>query len=476
MKWETVIGLEVHAELSTKSKIFCACTTAYGGEPNTHVCPVCSGMPGTLPTLNRAVVEYALRVGLALGCTITKHCRFDRKNYFYPDLPKAYQVSQFHSPIGRNGRLGIEVDGQARDIGISEIHMEEDSGKLIHDRGGTYMDFNRCGVPLLEIVSRPDFRNAAEVIAYLEKLRETLMYLDVCDCKMQEGSLRADVNISVRPAGGEMGVRTEMKNINSFKAIRRAIEHETMRQIQVLESGGQVAQETRRWDDGMGRSFAMRSKENAPDYRYFPEPDLPPIHVDDAWLDRIKRTMPEPAWQKRERYVGVYGLSEYDASVLTTHRNISRQFESLAEHSGEPVESARLVTGEIMRLMNGANIQPENLNLDIGKFSTLVSLVVGGRINRGAYKETAEAVFTHNLDPENYIAENGLAMLDSGEAIDGAVDAVLAGNANAVAEYRAGKTKVFGFLMGQVMEKLGGAGNPDTAKKSLAAKLDEFHG
>ena len=413
MNWEIVMGLEVHAELSTRSKIFCACTTAFGGDPNTHVCPVCSGMPGVLPRLNRAVVEYALRTGLALGCEITRHCKFDRKNYFYPDLPKAYQVSQLYAPICRDGHLEIEVEGRKKTINIREIHMEEDAGKLVHDPrgGGALMDFNRCGVPLLEIVSQPDFRSAGEVAAYLEKLRETLLYLDVSDCKMQEGSLRADVNLSVRPEGGEMGVRTEMKNLNSFKAIGRAIEYEAARQIEILESGERVIQETRRWDDDKGVSSGMRSKENAQDYRYFPEPDLLPMDIDDAWLARVKENLPELAHQKRERYARVFGLSEYEASILTNHKNISSLFESVSGQSGEPLEAAHLITGEILRLMNSANILPEDLSLDERKLSTLIGLVQGGKINRAAYKETVEAVFINNVDPESYIAEKGLLMV-----------------------------------------------------------------
>ena len=473
MKWETVIGLEVHAELSTKSKIFCGCTTAYGGEPNTHVCPVCAGMPGVLPKLNRSVVEYALRLGIALNCAITKYCKFDRKNYFYPDLPKAYQVSQLYAPICRDGYLEIETDGQKKKIRIREIHMEEDAGKLIHDpRGsGTFMDFNRCGVPLLEIVSQPDFRSAGEVMAYLEKLRETLLYLEVCDCKMQEGSLRADVNLSVRPAGGEMGVRTETKNMNSFKAIGRAIEYETERQIDILEDSGHVVQETRRWDDDGGTSSGMRSKENAQDYRYFPEPDLLPMDIDDAWLESVRRNLPELAHQKRERYVRGFGISQSAAAVLTVHKNISNLFENIARQSGQPLEAANLITGEIMRLMNNTNTLPEDLSLDAGKLSTLITLVSGGKINRGAYKETAEAVFLHNVDPESYVAEKGLLMINDDKAIIEATEAVLAENQNTVADYRAGKEKVFGFLMGQVMKKLGGTGNPDMAKKILTEML-----
>jgi aspartyl-tRNA(Asn)/glutamyl-tRNA(Gln) amidotransferase subunit B len=345
MSWEIVMGLEVHAELSTKSKIFCECTAAFGGEPNTHVCPICSGMPGTLPILNRAVVEYAIRLGLALGCSITRNCKFDRKNYFYPDLPKAYQLSQLYTPICQDGHVDIETDEGMKSIRIREIHMEEDAGKLTHVQGNAYMDFNRCGVPLLEIVSQPDFRSSGEVLAFLEKLRETLLYLGICDCKMQEGSLRTDVNISVRPIGGEMGVRTEMKNLNSFKAIDRAIEYESKRQKEILKEGGLVVQETRRWDDDEGESYGMRSKENAQDYRYFPEPDLLPVIIDDAWLESIRESLPELACQKRERYRRNFGLSEYDATVLTTHKNISDLFEAVSELSGEPLETAHLITG-----------------------------------------------------------------------------------------------------------------------------------
>jgi len=473
MKWETVIGLEVHAELSTKSKIFCACSTSYGGEPNTHVCPVCAGMPGVLPKLNRSVVEYALRLGIALNCTITKHCKFDRKNYFYPDLPKAYQVSQLYAPICRDGHLEIEVEGLKKKIGIREIHMEEDAGKLIHDPrgGGTFMDFNRCGVPLLEIVTHPDFRSAAEVLAYLEKLRETLLYLDVCDCKMQEGSIRADINLSVRESGAELGVRTETKNMNSFKAIGRAIEYEIERQIDILEDGAQVTQETRRWDDDRGVSSGMRSKENAQDYRYFPEPDLLPIDVDDGWLAKVRENLPELAHQKRERYSRDFGIPESEAAVLTVHKNISGLFETVAQQSGQPLESAHLITGEIMRLLNNSNILPEDLSIDAGKLSTLVTLVTGGKINRGAYKETAEAIFTRNVDPETYIAEKGLLMINDDTTVIEAVKSVIAENQGTVAEYRAGKEKVFGFLMGQVMKKLGGKGNPEVMKKTLTDML-----
>jgi aspartyl-tRNA(Asn)/glutamyl-tRNA(Gln) amidotransferase subunit B len=430
-------------------------------------------MPGVLPVLNRSVVEYALRLGLALECAITKHCKFDRKNYFYPDLPKAYQVSQLYAPICRDGHLDIEVDGRKKTIRIREIHMEEDAGKLIHDAkgAGTCMDFNRCGVPLLEIVSQPDFRSATDVIVWLEKLRETLLYLDVCDCKMQEGSIRADINLSVRPEGAELGVRTETKNMNSFKAIGRAIEYETARQIEILEDSGYVVQETRRWDDEKLESYGMRSKENAQDYRYFPEPDLLPMEIDDSWLASVKANLPELAHQKRERYCRDFGIPESEAAVLTVHKNICDLFQTIARQSGQPVETAHLLTGEIMRLMNSANILPEDLVLNTDKFSALIALVTGGKINRSAYKETVEAVFKDNVDPEIYIAEKGLTMLNDDNTVIEAVRTVINENQNSAEDYRAGKEKIFGFLMGQVMKKLGGKGNPDMVKKILIEML-----
>ena len=476
MSWETVIGLEVHAELSTKSKIFCGCSTSFTGVPNTHVCPGCCGMPGALPVLNSAVLEYAVKLGIVLNCEITRHSKFDRKNYYYPDLPNAYQISQLHAPICRNGFLEIETCGQDADIvkkkiGIHQIHMEEDAGKLVHAADGTYMDFNRCGIPLLEIVSKPDFRSAAEVIAYLEKLRETLLYLDICDCKMQEGSIRADINLSVRKPGDELGVRTETKNMNSFKAIVRAIEYERERQIEILEDGGQLFQETRRWDDEKGTSYGMRAKANAQDYRYFPDPDLPPINIDETWLTNIKESIPELAYQKRERYVRDMGIAESAAVVLTVHKNISDLFEAVAELSRQPVEAANLIAGEIMRLMNVANMLPEDLVIDANKLSILVGFITSGKINRGAYKETVEAIFTDNVEPEKYIAEKGLMMVSDDGAIIEAVKAVIAENESSVADFRGGKEKVFGFLMGMVMKKLGKGGNPDMAKKALEEAL-----
>ena len=472
MTWESVIGLEVHAELSTKSKIFCACSTEFGGEPNSHVCPVCSGMPGTLPTLNKNVVEYATRLGLVLDCKIAGRSVFDRKNYFYPDLPKAYQVSQLYAPICTDGCLTIESGEQAKNIGIREIHMEEDAGKLIHAEDGSYMDFNRCGVPLLEIVTLPDFRDGDEVIAFLEKLREILLYLDICDCKMQEGSLRVDVNLSLRPdAAAPLGTRTEMKNLNSFKAVRRAIAAEEQRHRRILEGGGAVRQETRRWDDETGQSHGLRTKENAPDYRYFPEPDLLPVIMDAAWLARIKSEIPELAHEKRVRYQRDWGLSDADAKILTGHKRVADLFESIAEKSAEALEAARLMTGEIMHLAHEANISPEDMTVSDDKLALLVSFVAEGKISRGAYKETVEAVFRHDTNPETYISEKNLWMQSDDESLGRTVETVLSENAAAVEDYQNGKDKAFGFLVGQCMRKLGAGTDPAKLRALLAERL-----
>ena len=472
MGYEAVIGLEVHAELSTKSKIFCGCSTRFGAEPNTQVCPVCTGMPGSLPVFNRAVAEYAIRAGVALGCEISPLTKFDRKNYFYPDLPKAYQVSQLYLPICRDGCLEIEVDGKKKRIGIREIHMEEDAGKLVHDGEGTLIDYNRGGVPLIEIVSQPDLGSADEVIAYLEKLRETLLYLDVCDCKMQEGSLRADINLSVRPAGSAvLGIRTEMKNMNSLKAIHRAIGYETARQIELLDRGGAVEQETRRWDDDKGVSTGLRSKENAQDYRYFPEPDLLPLQIDAGWIARIRAEMPEIPEQKRARYTGEMGLSPYDAALLTTSKPLSDLFEGAAAISKKPKETANLILVEVMRLLNDGGGSPDDLRLDAEKLAAIVNLIGEGVINRSAGRAALEALFKHGTDPQAYIREHGLAMTQDTGLIESAVEKALAENPKSVEDYRAGKEKAFGFLVGQTMKALGGKGDPQMVNRLLREKL-----
>lgn len=473
-QYEIVCGLEVHVELSTQSKIFCGCTTAFGGEPNTHVCPVCTGMPGTLPVLNRRVVEFAVRTGLALGCEITRYNRFDRKNYFYPDLPKAYQVSQLYLPICRDGSLAIMGEGFSKTVGIHKIHMEEDAGKLFHDpwEDCTLVDYNRCGVPLLEIVSQPDLRGPDEVVAYLEKLREILLFLGVSDCKMQEGSMRADINLSVRPVGQlELGTRTEMKNMNSFKAIHRAVRFEAKRQIELLEEGGRVKQETRRWDDNKDTSFAMRSKENAQDYRYFPEPDLLSIEIDDTWIARVKAEMPELPNAKRARYQSAFSLPEYDAITLTSSREIAALFEQATAICREPKEVSNMIMTDVMRLMTDTGTIPEALTLDPAKLAEVVELVAGGKINRGVGKEVLEKVFLENVEPLTYVERQGLLMLDDDSLVGEAVDRVLADNPQSAADYKGGKQKAFGFLVGQVMRALKGKANPQAVNRILRERL-----
>lgn len=468
MNYETVIGLEVHVELATQSKIFCGCTTAFGGAPNTHVCPVCAGMPGSLPVLNRQAVEYALRAGVALHCHINRSNQFDRKNYFYPDLPKAYQISQLYYPICQNGYL--EINHGAKRIGIHEIHLEEDAGKLIHDpwEDCSLIDYNRCGVPLIEIVSEPDFRNADEVIAYLEKLREILLYLEISDCKLQEGSMRADVNLSVRPFDGPYGVRTEMKNLNSFKSIARAIHYEGMRQIETLEEGGRVIQETRRWDDNKDASYAMRSKENAQDYRYFPEPDLPPLLVSQEWIEHIIENLPETAEEKRQRYISM-GLTAYDAQVITAERPIALLFERTCAICQNPKETANLITGEILRLVKETSTP--NLSVDPQKLATLICLITSGAVNRNVGKKVLEAIVKDDADPETYIAIHGLGMIQDTSAIASAVDQAINENPKSVEDYQKGKEKAFRFLVGQTMKALQGRGDPDIVNQLLQQRL-----
>lgn len=475
MEWEIVMGLEVHTELSTKTKIFCNCSTQFGGEPNTHVCEICSGMPGTLPLLNKKVVEYAVRTGLATNCTITQYNKFDRKNYFYPDLPKAYQISQLYLPICRNGYIEVDAaDGEKKKIRIHEIHMEEDAGKLIHDEWEdcTLVDYNRCGVPLLEIVSEPDFRSAEEVLQYLERLRAILQYIGASDCKMQEGSLRADINLSVRKKGEEkFGVRTEMKNMNSFKAIQRAIEYESQRQIELLEEGGVVTQETRRWDDNKGVSTAMRSKEDAQDYKYFPEPDLPPIEISDEYIENIKNNMPELPQEKKQRYMTELGLPEYDTNILTGSVYLVRLFERTVEVTGNPKDSANWIMGELMKLLNDSQTLPENMSFEFDSLGKIINLVNSGKINRGTGKKVLEKVFTDNVEPEKYIEENSLgAMTDTG-AIKSVIEQVIAENEKSVNEYKGGKTQAFQYLIGQSMRALRGKAPAQEVQKILKELL-----
>ena len=475
MAWETVMGLEVHVELATKSKIFCSCTTEFGGEPNTHCCPICTGMPGTLPVVNKQVVNYAMKAGMALNCEITRYNKFDRKNYFYPDLPKAYQISQLYLPICRNGRVPIEVDGVKKDIRIHEIHMEEDAGKLIHDdfNDETKCDYNRCGVPLIEIVSEPDFRSADEVIAYLEKLKSTLEYLGVSDCKMQEGSMRADVNLSVRQAGSEeFGTRTEMKNLNSFKAIAKAINYEAKRQIDVIERGGKVVQETRRWDDNKDKSYAMRSKENAEDYRYFPEPDIPPIEIDDDWYNANLASLPEFADAKRARYVSEFGLPEYDAGIITTQKALADFFEETTAICGKPKEVSNWIMGELMRLLGENDAEAKDMKLTPKALATLIELVEKKTINRNKAKEIFAIAFKEDLDVAKYVKDNNLEQVSDEGLVKEIVDKAIANNPQAVEDYKSGNKKAIGFLMGQCMKELKGKGDPGVVNKLLTEALN----
>lgn len=471
MEWEIVMGLEVHTELATKTKIFCGCSTEFGGEPNTHVCEICSGMPGTLPLLNKRVVEFAIRTGVATNCTITQNNKFDRKNYFYPDLPKAYQISQFYLPICRNGYIEVNTkDGEKKKIGIHEIHMEEDAGKLIHDEfeDCTLVDYNRCGVPLLEIVSEPDFRSAEEVIDYLSKLRAILQYTGVSDCKMQEGSLRADVNLSVRPKGqAEFGTRTEMKNLNSFHAIERAIAYEAQRQIELIEDGEKVVQETRRWDDNKGYSYAMRSKEDAQDYKYFPEPDLPPIEISDEQIEEIKSTMPELPEEKRERYLNELGLPEYDTGIITGDIALVKFFESTLEKCDSPKDVANWIMGEVMKLLNDSATLTENNPLKPEALAAVINMVKSNKINRGTGKKVLEKVFTDGVDPEKYVEENNLAQVTDLSALRPIIEQVIAENEKSVSEYKAGKTQAMGYIMGQAMRALKGKAPAQEVQKIL---------
>ena len=474
-EYETVIGLEVHVELATKTKIFCGCSTEFGGAPNTHTCPVCTGMPGSLPVLNKQVVEYAMAVGLATNCTITQNCKFDRKNYFYPDNPQNYQISQLYLPICRDGKVEIELEnGEKKYVRIHEIHMEEDAGKLIHDEWDdtSMVDYNRSGVPLIEIVSEPDMRSADEVIAYLDKLRMTIQYLGASDCKLNEGSMRADVNLSVREVGAkEFGTRTEMKNLNSFKAIARAIENEKNRQIDLIEEGKEVVQETRRWDDNNGYSYAMRSKEDAQDYRYFPDPDLAPIVISDEWIDDVKSREPEFRDEKKERYQSDFELPEYDADIITLYKPLADIFEETVALGNKPKEVSNWIMGETMRLCKEESIEPDDIKFSAKNFSSLLKLIEGNVINRGAAKEVFEAMFKENVDPEQYVEEHGMKQDNDEEGLKKIVEEVIANNPKAVEDYHNGKEKAIGALVGQTMKATKGKANPGVVNKLLKELL-----
>ncbi len=475
-QYETVIGLEVHVELATKTKIFCACSTAFGGAPNTHTCPVCTGMPGSLPVLNKQVVEYALAVGLATNCQIHQYCKFDRKNYFYPDNPQNYQISQLYLPICHDGGVEIETAGGKKIIGIHEIHMEEDAGKLVHDEWEdcSLVDYNRSGVPLIEIVSEPDMRSAEEVIAYLEKLRQIIQYLGASDCKLQEGSMRADVNLSVREVGAEkFGTRTEMKNLNSFKAIAHAIEGERERQIELIEAGRKVIQETRRWDDNKESSFTMRSKEDAQDYRYFPDPDLTPVVISDEWIAEVKARQPELRSEKLERYKKEFDIPDYDAQIITNSKHMADLFEAATAICKKPKKVSNWLMGETLRLLKENNMDPEDLSFAPENLAKLVDLADVGTVNSSVAKEVFEQIFKENVDPEVYIEEHGLKTVNDEGALKATIEQIVSENPQSVADYKGGKKKAIGFLVGQTMKAMKGKADPASVNKILKEILDQ---
>lgn len=474
-QYETVIGLEVHVELATKTKIFCGCTTEFGGAPNTHTCPVCTGMPGSLPVLNKQVVEYALAVGLAANCQINQYCKFDRKNYFYPDNPQNYQISQLYLPICHDGFVEIETEtGGKKRVGIHEIHMEEDAGKLIHDEGGhSLIDYNRSGVPLIEIVSEPDMRSAEEVIAYLEKLRMIIQYLGASDCKLQEGSMRADVNLSVREVGSKAyGTRTEMKNLNSFKGISRAIEGERARQIALIEAGEAVVQETRRWDDGLGQSFPMRSKEDAQDYRYFPDPDLVPVWISDEWISRIKENQPELRTEKLNRYKTEFGIPQYDAEILTGSKKLADFFEETAAICKKPKKVSNWLMVETFRLLSENKQDPEDIAFSPVNLAKLIDLADSGAITSTVAKEVFEKIFYEDIDPDKYVEEKGLKTVSDEGELRAVVAEVIANNPKSVEDYKNGKKKAIGALVGQTMRATKGKANPGIVNKLLEELLN----
>ena len=475
--YETVIGLEVHVELATKTKIFCSCSTEFGGAPNTHTCPVCTGMPGSLPVLNKQVVEYAMAVGLATNCSITQNCKFDRKNYFYPDNPQNYQISQLYKPICTNGYVEIKGDdGEKKQVRIHEIHMEEDAGKLVHDDWNdcSLVDLNRSGVPLIEIVSEPDMRSSDEVIAYLEKLRLIIQYLGASDCKLNEGSMRADVNLSVREYGAkEFGTRTEMKNLNSFKAIARAIENERERQIDLIEAGEAVIQETRRWDDTKEYSYAMRSKEDAQDYRYFPDPDLVPIIISDEWMAEVKSKEPEFRDEKMARYISEFNLPEYDADIITLYKPLADLFEAAVQKGSAPKEASNWLMGETMRIVKDKGIEPDQVKLTGENFAKFLKLIENDVINKTVAKEVFEAIFDGGVNPEAYVEEHGLKMDNDTDGLKKIIEEVVANNPKAVADYQGGNKKAIGALVGQTMKATQGKANPQMINKILNEILNK---
>lgn len=475
MEYEVVMGLEVHVELATESKLFCSCSARFGAEANENVCPACAGMPGMLPAVNKRAIELGITAGLLTNCEITRTITFDKKNYFYPDLPTGYQITQLYAPICRNGYVEIETGAGKKNIRIKQIHIEEDAGKLVHDYriDSSLVDFNRAGVPLIEIVSQPDFRSSDEVIAYIEKLRELLSFAGVSDCRMQEGSMRCDVNISVRRAGSDrLGVRTEIKNLNSLKAIARAIEYETDRHISAIETGcEELVQETRRWDDNRGETYPMRNKEDATDYRYFPNPEILPVRISDEWISRVKSSIPELAHEKYERLTKDFGLSDYDSRLIISSKNISDIFDLTMGFVNDPKEVANWIIGDLASIAREENISNEDIRIDCEKFGKIIKMVEKKVINRNIGKKVLQLVFKDDIDPEGYVRDNRLGMITDTGYLEDLVREVIAANEKSVLEYKAGNQKVISFFMGQIMKKTQGKADPATVNSILTKML-----
>lgn len=478
MKYEAVIGLEIHCELKTKTKIFCGCATGFGAEQNTHVCPVCLGLPGVLPTVNKRVVEFGIKAGLATNCTINKYSKFDRKNYYYPDLPKNWQTSQYDLPIAEHGWVDIDVDGEKKRIRLTRIHMEEDAGKLVHsgttikDSATSNVDYNRTGVPLLEIVSEPDLRSAEEARAYMEKIKAIMEYIDVSNCRMEEGNLRADINVSLRPVGTkELGTRTEMKNINSFKNLEDAINYEIERQEEVLEDGGHVVQETRTFDPVRGITLSMRSKENAHDYRYMPEPDLPPIVTSEETIEKYRSELPELPDARCARLEKEYGLSDYDAGIITSSRAMAEYFDAVVATGADPKLAANWIMGDLAKNLNEDGIDITKSPVSAERLGKMIGLIMKDTISGKIAKKVFKEMWTNEDEPEKIVKDKGLVQITDTGAIEAAVDAAIAANPKAVEEYKGGKKKAIGALVGQVMKATRGKANPQMVNKMLAEKL-----